>query len=152
MGAQFISESRDQGLRWWGRHSTTPIEPAVGRGGAHYLRGSEHACLDQTSYSFGQGVKRSWCLGFEAPCRGRPNIRHRILDDLQHRLWRAGFTMLTRCLSPSRLHSASAAEQRASDTPRKGDNDFFHGARVACMASSTRAFFSVISVSGCGAT
>src|ERR1700721_127747 len=69
-------------------------------------------------------------------------------------IWRRGsvmarFTMLTPiCSSPSSFNLSSAPTQRASATPPPGTTPSSTAERVACIASSTRAFFSFISVSG----
>ena len=48
---------------------------------------------------------------------------------------------------PRRLRASSAFVQRSSATPPPGTMPSSTAALVACMASSTRAFFSFISVS-----
>ncbi len=56
--------------------------------------------------------------------------------------------MLTPTLtSPSALTASTALEQRSRATPPPGTMPSSTAALVACMASSTRAFFSFISVS-----
>src|SRR5208337_1977891 len=125
------------------------IEPALVSAVRTTLVGSSTPALTRSSYSLFRALKPK-LLSFESlilPITMAPS------SPAFTAIWRNGsvmarFTMLTPiCSSPSSFSLSRAATQRARATPPPGTIPSSTAARVACMASSTRAFVSFISVS-----
>ena len=118
--------------------------------GARHLGRVDDAGLDQVFVHVGRGVVAEGALSFDSLTRARtiePSTPALIA------MARIGSSIARRMMStpifssPEALTLSSAAWQRISATPPPGTMPSSTAARVACSASSTRAFFSFISVS-----